>query len=71
MMGGIKVTVTALLIDVGVSSLVEEYQSADVYDAWSDDDTDYRIDCSDGSGEIMWNKKANKNPLVQYVYPKS
>ena len=44
---------------------------ADVYDAWSDDNIDYRIDCADGSGEIVWNKKTNKNPLVQYVYPKS
>ena len=32
---------------------------------------DYRIDCADASSEIMWNKKTNKNPLVQYVYPKS
>ena len=38
--------------------LWKDIHLADVYDAWSDDDTDYRIDCSDGSGEIMWNKKA-------------
>ena len=54
-----------------VKSQPNKTNLADVYDAWSDDNMDYRIDCADGSSEIMWNKKTNKNPLVQYVYPKS
>ena len=57
----------AMIMMGGIKVLV----TADVYDAWSDDDIDYRIDCTDGSSEIVWNKKTNKNPLVQYVYPKS